>query len=453
MLWRSPCYSARELFTLTPKLLGLKADLYHATHYVLPYLLPCRAVVTIHDIIHLLYPEFLPNRVAFLYAERMIRRALEHGDRILTVSRNTKADLERYFDIAGDKIETIYNGIDESFRQPIAAGALPERLRGLGIAPGYVLFVGNPKPHKNLDNVLKAYAQAVHQADLPQPLVCVGDRESLDGRLRLRAEQLGIADRLILLGHVDQEVLPAIYQGAALFLYPTLYEGFGLPVAEAMASGSRGDHLQHLGAQGDRRRLRPPGQPARRRRHGRRHRRMPEQRRPPRRPPAARPAARRRFQLEKHRRADPGGLRAGAGRQAPRRPGRVSTALTGSAGVPPARLPRWERGRPARSGPAPSIWEPWRQRFSGLKVALVHDWLNGMRGGEKVLETIGRLFPGGADLHPAGGARGALARRCAAIRSTPASSRTTPSSAATTAISCRFSRPPSKISTSAATTS
>lgn len=236
-LWRSPCYSARELFTLTPKLIGLEVDLYHATHYVLPFLLPCRAVVTIHDIIHLLYPEFLPNRLAFLYAERMIRRALEHGDRILTVSRNTKTDLERYFDIAGDKIETIYNGIDESFRDPIAAEALPERLRGLGLEPGYVLFVGNPKPHKNLDNVLKAYAQAVHQKGLAPPLVCVGDREGQGGRMRLRAEQLGIADRLVLLGHVDQEVLPAIYQGAALFLYPTLYEGFGLPVVEAMASG------------------------------------------------------------------------------------------------------------------------------------------------------------------------------------------------------------------------
>lgn len=236
-LWRSPCYSARELFTLTPKLIGLEVDLYHATHYVLPFLLPCRAVVTIHDIIHLLYPEFLPNRLAFLYAERMIRRALEHGDRILTVSRNTKADLERYFDIAGDKIETIYNGIDESFRDAIAAEALPERLRGLGIAPGYVLFVGNPKPHKNLDNVLKAYARAVRQKGLAHQLVCVGDREGDGGRLRLRAEQLGVADRLVLLGHVDQDVLPAIYQGAALFLYPTLYEGFGLPVVEAMASG------------------------------------------------------------------------------------------------------------------------------------------------------------------------------------------------------------------------
>jgi glycosyltransferase involved in cell wall biosynthesis len=237
LLWRSPCYSARELFTLTPKLLGLKVDLYHATHYVLPYLLPCRAVVTIHDIIHLLYPEFLPNRLAFLYAERMIRRALEHGDRILTVSRNTKADLERYFDIAGDKIETIYNGIDETFRQPIGPADLPERLRGLGIEPGYVLFVGNPKPHKNLDNVLKAYALAAKEKNLRQPLVCVGDREGIDARLRMRAEQLGVADKLVLLGHVDQEVLPAIYQGAGLFLYPTLYEGFGLPVVEAMASG------------------------------------------------------------------------------------------------------------------------------------------------------------------------------------------------------------------------
>lgn len=236
LLWRAQCYSVRELFSLSPKLLSLRADLYHATHYVLPYLLPCRAVVTIHDIIHLLYPEFLPNRLAFLYAERMIRRSLVHGDRILTVSRNTKTDLERYFEIDGQKIQTVYNGIDEIFREPIAADALPERLRGLGIEPGYVLFVGNPKPHKNLDNVLKAYAQAVQSKNLPQKLVCVGNRDGLDERLRLRAEELGITDRLILLGHVDQEILPAIYQGATLFLYPTLYEGFGLPVVEAMAS-------------------------------------------------------------------------------------------------------------------------------------------------------------------------------------------------------------------------
>ncbi|MCP5120179.1 MAG: glycosyltransferase family 4 protein, partial [bacterium] len=69
---RSPVYSVRELFALSWQLMRLKVDLYHATHYVMPLMVPCRTVVTIHDIIHLLYPEFLPSRLAFIYAERMI---------------------------------------------------------------------------------------------------------------------------------------------------------------------------------------------------------------------------------------------------------------------------------------------------------------------------------------------------------------------------------------------
>jgi alpha-1,3-rhamnosyl/mannosyltransferase len=101
-----------------------------------------------------------------------------------------------------------------------------------------VLFVGNAsKPHKNLDNVIQAYARARQLLDFDVPLVCVGDRSSAEYKLRKRAEQLGLGDHVQLLGHVAAEALPAIYQGAALFVYPTLYEGFGLPVIEAMASG------------------------------------------------------------------------------------------------------------------------------------------------------------------------------------------------------------------------
>jgi glycosyltransferase involved in cell wall biosynthesis len=234
--WRAPVYSLRELFTLSWKLLHLRVDLFHATHYVLPLLLPCKAVVTIHDIIHLLFPEFLPNRLAFFYAERMIRRALVHGDRILTISRNTKNDLTRYFGVDGEKIDVVHLGIDECFRVALTDEQIEEGLGFYGLERGYVLFVGNPKPHKNLDNVLKAYAQALRLKPLTQPLVCVGDRDGLEKGLRERAEHLGIADRIVLLGHVPQESLPAIFQGAGLFLYPTLYEGFGLPVVEAMAS-------------------------------------------------------------------------------------------------------------------------------------------------------------------------------------------------------------------------
>ncbi len=233
---RSPVYSVRELFAVSWHLLRLKVDLYHATHYVMPLVVPCRSVVTIHDIIHLLYPEFLPNRLAFLYAERMIRRSLQRGDRIISVSRNTRDDLMSYFQVGGEKIEVIYNGIEDVFRTVLPSDDLERWLRNLGLERPYLLFVGNPKPHKNLDNVVKAYARALQLHDFPHRLACVGDRGGIEFKIRQRAEQLGIGERVLLLGHVAQEALPAVYQGAAAFLYPTLYEGFGLPVVEAMAS-------------------------------------------------------------------------------------------------------------------------------------------------------------------------------------------------------------------------
>ncbi len=236
MVQRSPVYSMRELVALSWKLLRLRVDLYHATHYVLPVVVPCRAVVTIHDIIHLLYPEFLPNRLAFFYAEWMIRRSLQRGDRIISVSGNTRTDLMSYFRVDGRKIEVVHNGIEDAFRQEVGQEDLERWMRNLGLKRPYFLFVGNPKPHKNLDNVVKAYARALQLHSFPHPLVCVGDRNATEFKIRQRAEQLGISDRVVLLGHVAQEALPAVYQGASVFLYPTLYEGFGLPVVEAMAS-------------------------------------------------------------------------------------------------------------------------------------------------------------------------------------------------------------------------
>lgn len=235
---RSPVYSGRELVALSWRLFRLRLDLYHATHYVLPLATPSRVVVTIHDIIHLLYPQFLPNRIALFYAQRMMRRSLARADRVIAVSENTRTDLMEYFDLDGTDIEVIYNGVDESFRQKLSEEDLERWLRQLGLRRPYLLFVGNPKPHKNLDRVIRAYARAHELADFDAPLVCVGDRTAAQFKLRQRAEQLGVGDKVRLLGHVAQEALPALYQGATLFLYPTLYEGFGLPVVEAMASGT-----------------------------------------------------------------------------------------------------------------------------------------------------------------------------------------------------------------------
>ena len=234
----SPVYSIRELLALAWKLFRLKIDLYHSTHYVLPAVVPCRAVVTIHDIIHLLYPEFLPSPLAFFYAQRMIKRSLARGDRIIADSRNTRADLMSYFEVDGRKIRVVYPGVASRFRQAVPEEQIASWLNELGLKRPYLLFVGNPKPHKNLDNVVKAFGRALQMRQFSADLVCVGNREGSDFKLRQRAEQLGIAERVRLVGYVPDEALPALYQGAKLFVYPTLYEGFGLPVVEAMASGT-----------------------------------------------------------------------------------------------------------------------------------------------------------------------------------------------------------------------
>jgi glycosyltransferase involved in cell wall biosynthesis len=234
---RSPSYSVRELVALSWRLFRLRLDLYHSTHYVLPAVVPCRAVVTIHDIIHLLYPEFLPSALAFFYAQRMIRRSLSRGDRIIAVSQNTKTDLMDYFKVDGRKIRVVYSGVTDRYRQSLAPAEIATRQEEFGINRPYLLFVGNPKPHKNLDNVVKAYARAREIYEFDADLVCVGDREGMEFKIRQRAEQMGLTDRIRLVGHVPEEALPALYQGATLFVFPTLYEGFGLPVIEAMASG------------------------------------------------------------------------------------------------------------------------------------------------------------------------------------------------------------------------
>lgn len=232
----SGLYSIKELFALSWRLHRVRPDLFHATHYVLPLHLPCPTVVTIHDIIHLLFPDFLPNRSAEIYARLMIQRSLRRSDRVIAVSNNTRDDLTRAFQVERGKIDVIYNGVDASFFEP----ARDDRstLDDLDLEPGYVLFVGNPKPHKNLDRVLQAYAAARPKLERPVPMVCAGARPGTDTVLKHKTEALGIADSVHWLGHVPERQLRTLYRGAGLFVYPTLYEGFGLPVIEAMASGT-----------------------------------------------------------------------------------------------------------------------------------------------------------------------------------------------------------------------
>jgi len=234
----SPGYSVAELTRFAWRLWRDRLDLFHATHYVLPPLLRGRAVVTIHDIIHLLYPQFLPSRAAHFYARFMIRRALSRADRIITVSYNSKRDLVDYFDVPSTRIEVIYNGVSPRFHPDVPAAERARVAAKHGLPVPYLLFLGGEKPHKNLQGVVRAFAEALRRAPLPHFLVLAGPPPRNQLRLEALVAALDLKPRVFLPGLVEEEDLPGLVAGADVLLYPTLYEGFGLPVVEAMACGT-----------------------------------------------------------------------------------------------------------------------------------------------------------------------------------------------------------------------
>lgn len=231
-------YSVSELTGFAWRLWRHRLDLFHATHYVLPPLPRGRAVVTIHDIIHLLYPQFLPNRAAHLYARIMIRRALKRADRIITVSHNSKRDLVDHFDIAPERVEVIYNGVPRGFRPDVPAEERRRVAGKLGLPSPYLLFLGGDRPHKNARNVIRAFAEARRRGPLPQSLVLAGPMPKNEGRVEALISALDLGAAIRRTGIVDDADMPGLFAGADAFLYPTLYEGFGLPVIEAMACGT-----------------------------------------------------------------------------------------------------------------------------------------------------------------------------------------------------------------------
>ena len=234
----SPNYSLREQLHVPWVLRRERPDVFHAPHYVLPPAVTCRSVVTIHDCIHLMFPQYLPNKMAYAYARASMWAAVKRSDRILTVSEASKRDILHFFNVAPEKIVVVYNAIDDHFWLTPPEDEVARVRERYQLDHQFVLYVGNIKPHKNLVRLIEAFAELRRTGFEELKLLIIGDEISKLPSLRRAVHGHKLHKHVRFLGYVSDDTLRVLYRLAALFAFPSLYEGFGLPPLEAMASGT-----------------------------------------------------------------------------------------------------------------------------------------------------------------------------------------------------------------------
>lgn len=220
--------AARALTALNP-------DVAHFTNGMIPFASPVSTIVTIHDMSLRLYPRCHPVR-RLLLNRPLMRVAITQAAAIVTVSQSARRDLLRLHGVPPDRVSVVHEAASPAFR-PIADRDRLDVVRARhGLPARFILYVGAIEPRKNLSRLVDAFA-AARARGVPHHLVCVGPYGWSSRGLAGRIERLGLNEVVHFTGYVPFEDLPGIYNLAEFFVFPSLYEGFGLPVVEAMASG------------------------------------------------------------------------------------------------------------------------------------------------------------------------------------------------------------------------
>ena len=224
-----------EQMVLPAQLRRQKVDLLHSLAFAGPLMFRGPMVLTIYDLSFLRFPQaFRPwNR---WYLSNFTRWSAHQARRIIAISESTRQDVIDLLGVPADKVDVVYCGADSMFRRlPPAQKERYRRERNL--PEQFVLFLGTLEPRKNLERLLRAYAEW-RQVDSSAPSLVIAGAQGwyYDAVLNL-VHALGLQDAVLFLGYVPKEDLPLLYNNAQMFVYPSLFEGFGLPVLEAMACG------------------------------------------------------------------------------------------------------------------------------------------------------------------------------------------------------------------------
>ena len=215
----------------------IHADVVHFTNGMVPAALSMPTVVTIHDVSLTLFPRFHPARRVLLNRP-FVNLAARRADAIITVSEAAKRDIVRVYGVDETRVHVVHEAPAPSFRVIHDTAELRRVRERYGLADRFLLYVGTIEPRKNLPTLIEAFARRRVAGDLPHQLVCVGPYGWLSHDLERLIDRLHVRDAIVFTGYVPFDDLPAIYNLAELFVFPSVYEGFGLPVVEAMACGT-----------------------------------------------------------------------------------------------------------------------------------------------------------------------------------------------------------------------
>lgn len=227
---KSNFLSIKEQFELPLILNKYKGKaLYHSPSFSCSPFINCDTIMTIHDLNHLIFPQYYKKYHKYYY-EYIVKPSALKAKKILTGSNFSKNEIVNWLKCREDKVKVIYHGIDKRFMVIEEVDTLMRVKSKYKLPERFLLYVGNTKPHKNVDTLLRALVMV--KKDIK--LVINGDINEHLGQI---IDQLGIVDKVQFIGYVDDDDLPSLYNLADMFIFPSLYEGFGLPPLEAMACG------------------------------------------------------------------------------------------------------------------------------------------------------------------------------------------------------------------------
>jgi glycosyltransferase involved in cell wall biosynthesis len=212
-------------------------DILHCPAYILPLIGKNKSIITMHDMIALDFPELCSWSNA-RYFKYFLPFSIKRASRIIAVSNKVKEDILRRFKIPEKKIRVIYHGIPDRFGLIKNTNLLKRVSIKYNLPKRFILFVGNLEPKKNLEVLVKAFSLLIKQYEIMHSLVIVGQTGWKNRKLLEIINKHKFKGKILLTGYVDEDDLPAIYNLATVFAFPSLYEGFGYPVLEAMACGT-----------------------------------------------------------------------------------------------------------------------------------------------------------------------------------------------------------------------